>query len=241
MAGKTQMRLALSLPERYDYGDWIRHDGVDEACNRMALWSIHGGFIWLRSQDPAGKTHLLRTLAREHGNTYILEISANNSDQPAWQLVQQWMGRLKESRAWMIDIQPGPLPITVAQALFHCVERARDLQRPLAIAWRGDIDALPPELSSRLLAMEQCLLAPPSDDEALLNILHSSAGRLQWEIRQQVLQAMLTYLPRQLDILIPALRELERLSFEQHHRPSATWLKQQLIRISGELHPRLIQ
>jgi len=240
MAAQAQMRLALSLPERYDYGDWIRHDGVDEACNRMALWCVHGGSVWLRSLDPAGKTHLLCTLAREHAQIALLEVSADTPDQPAWQLVQQWMGKLEERPMWMLDVQPGALAVPVAQALFHCLERARDLQRPLALAWRGETATLPPELSSRLLAMEQCVLSPPSDDDVLLNILHSSAGRLQWEIRQQVLQAMLTYLPRQLDVLIPALRELERRSFEQHLRPGPAWLKQQLTRMAGELHPRLI-
>jgi len=239
MPVQSQMRLALSLPERYDYGDWIRHDGVDEACDRMALWCVHGGSLWLRSLDPAGKTHLLRTLARESDNFALLEVSVL-SDQPAWQLVEQWMRELEGSSMWMLDVQPGVLAVPVAQALFHCLERARDQQRAVTLAWRGDVTALPPELSSRLLAMEQCVLAPPSDDDALLNILHSSAGRLQWEIRQQVLQAMLTYLPRQLDVLIPALRELERRSFEQHHRPGPAWLKQQLTGIAAELHPRLI-
>ncbi|WP_167632034.1 hypothetical protein [Mariprofundus ferrooxydans] len=239
MPVQSQMRLALSLPERYDYGDWIRHDGVDEACDRMALWCVHGGSLWLRSLDPAGKTHLLRTLARESDNIALLEVSAL-SDQPAWQLVEQWMRELEGSSMWMLDVQPGVLAVPVAQALFHCLERARDQQRAVTLAWRGDVTALPPELSSRLLAMEQCVLAPPSDDDALLNILHSSAGRLQWEIRQQVLQAMLTYLPRQLDVLIPVLRELERRSFEQHHRPGPAWLKQQLTDIASELHPRLI-
>jgi len=240
MQGKVQMRLALSLPENYDYGDWIHHDGVEEACNRVALWCVHGGSLWLRSQDPAGKTHLLRTLAREHGPCVLLEVAADSEDQQAWELVQRWMGTLESASMWMLDVQPGPLAIPVAQALFHCVERARDLQRPLLLAWRGEVAALPPELSSRLLAMDQCILAAPSDDDALLKILHSSAGRLQWEIRQQVLQAMLTYLPRQLDILIPALRELERCSFEQHIRPGPAWLKQQLTRMAAELHPRLI-
>ncbi|MDX8405696.1 MAG: hypothetical protein R8K50_06035 [Mariprofundus sp.] len=240
MQAKAQMRLALSLPERYDYGDWIHHDGVDEACNRVALWSVHGGSLWLRSQDPAGKTHLLRTLAREYSHCALLEVAADTGDQQAWELVQVWMEALEPASMWMLDVQPGPLTLPVAQALFHCVERARDLQRPLLLAWRGEIAELPPELSSRLLAMDQCMLAAPSDDDVLLSILHSSAGRLQWEIRQQVLQTMLTYLPRQLDVLVPALRELERCSFEQHHRPGPAWLKQQLTRIASELHPRLI-
>jgi len=240
MPAQAQMRLALSLQERYDYGDWIRHGGVDAACNRVALWCVHGGSLWLRSIEPAGKTHLLRTLAREHRHIALLEVPADAPpNKPAWQLVQQWMMEMEERPMWMLDVHTGALAVPVAQALFHCLERARDLQRPLALAWRGEAEALPPELSSRLLAMEQCLLSPPSDDKTLLRILHSSAGRLQWEIRQQALQTMLTYLPRRLDVLVPALRELERRSFEQRHRPGPAWLKQQLICMAVELHPRL--
>ncbi|MDQ6993723.1 MAG: glucose-inhibited division protein A [Mariprofundus sp.] len=234
----TQMRLALSLPERYEYGSWIRHDGVEQACDRLALWCSQGGSLWLRSQDPAGKTHLLRTVAHEYPLIALLDISATTVDKPALVLVDQWLKELEHSSQWMLDIAPGRMTEVVAQALFHLLERARDLQRPLIIAWRGDTHTLPPELSSRLLAVEQCLLAPPSNDDVLLNILSSSASSLQWNIRQQVLQAMLTYLPRQLDILIPALKELERLSFEQHIRPGPSWLKQQLTRIATTLGPR---
>jgi len=240
MATITQMRLDLSLPESYDYGDWIRHDGVEEACSRVALWSMHGGSLWLRSTNPAGKTHLLRTLAGSHEQISLLDVATDTVDIEPWQLVDQWMQSLKTNTMWLLDVQPGPISDNVAKALFHTVERARDLQRPILLAWRGDLDGLPPELSSRLLAMDQCRLAAPSDDDDLLNILHSSAGQLQWEIRKQVLQAMLTYLPRRLDVLIPALRELERRSFEQHHRPGPAWLKQQLTRMAAELHPRLI-
>jgi len=74
----------------------------------------------------------------------------------------------------------------------------------------------------------------------LLNVLRSSAGRLQWDIREQVLQAMLTYLPRQLDVLVSALHALETLSFEQKHKPGPAWVKQQLMRIAKQLHPSLL-
>lgn len=232
---KIQMRLALSIPVSYDYGAWIRHDGVEDACNSMALWSVHGGSLWLRSQEPAGKTHLLRTVGRESGSIVPLDIAASCGRMTAWQLVEQWMDSLAGQSMWLLDVEAGVLDVAVAQALFHCVERARELQRPVALAWRGELSTLPPELSSRLLAMKQCTLAPPPDDDALLEILHSSAGRLQWDIRQQVLQMMLTYLPRRLDILIPALKELELRSFEQHLRPGSAWLKQQLTGMAEEL------
>lgn len=238
--GKNQLRLQLTLPVSYDYYNWFRHEGVEDACNRLALWTVHGGRIWLSSESTAGKTHLLRTISADHPSIALLSINATQAQDASWALAQQWVKKLEPRSHWMIDVEAGDLPQAAALALFHCLERARDLQRPVIIAWRGNIELLPPELSSRLLAMESVKLSPPNDDDGLLQILGNSAGKLQWDIREQVLQSMLTYLPRQLDILIPALRELERLSFEQKHKPGPAWAKQQLTRIAEALHPRLL-
>ena len=246
MDAKNQLRLQMHLPPVYDYGAWIRHAGVEEACNRLALWSVHGGAIWLTSDAVAGKSHLLRTFAADQATgqnaVAILEVAnqsgasqsgANNSGE----LAQQWMESLHGRKHWLIDVQAGVMAQPIAHALFHLLERARDIQCSVVIAWRGQTDHLPPELSSRLLAMEKIGMTPPADDDVLLNVLRSSAGRLQWDIREQVLQAMLTYLPRQLDVLVSALHALEILSFEQKHKPGPAWVKQQLMRIAEQLHP----
>jgi len=226
----------MQLPPVYDYGTWIRHTGVENGCNRLALWSVHGGIIWLASDAVAGKSHLLRTFAADLPSVGMLNVigDSHTCNCNSWQLAQQWMETLESSSSWLIDMPAGHLPRSVALALFHILERARDLQRPVVIAWRGQADDLPPELSSRLLAMEKIDMAPPADDETLLQVLRSSAGNLQWDIREQVLQAMLIYLPRQLDVLAPALKELEALSFEQKHKPGPAWVKQQLTRIIYE-------
>ncbi len=237
MSTKSQLRLQLDLPASYDYGTWVRHAGVESACNRLALWSVHGGRLWLSSDVAAGKTHLLRSLASEQRTIALLDIQKAEGS-TSWQLVQQWMTHLERHSMWLLDIPAGPMPVAVAHALFHTLERARDLQRSIVIAWRGDLDELPPELSSRLRAMDQALLHTPARDDELLMILRSGVSTLQWDIREQVLQAMLTYLPRQLDILMPALKELEQLSFEQKHKPGPAWVKQHLIRIASELQPR---
>ena len=239
MDTKSQLRLQLDLSATYDYGTWVRHAGVESACNRLALWSVHGGKLWLSSDLAAGKTHLLRSLASEQNTVALLDIQEVEGS-TSWQMVQQWMKQLENHPMWMLDIPAGPMQVAVAHALFHTLERARDLQRPVVIAWRGDIDELPPELSSRLRAMDQVLLHTPARDDELLMILRGGVSSLQWDIREQVLQAMLTYLPRQLDILMPALKELEHLSFEQKHKPGPAWVKQQLVRIAAELQPRLI-
>lgn len=237
---KSQLRLQLPLPVSYDYHSWLRHAGVEDACNRLALWTVHGGRIWLNSDSAAGKTHLLRTISKDHPSIALLSINAVEAESASWALTQQWMKQIAEKSHWMIDVNTTDLSQAAAHALFHCLERARDLQRPVIVAWRGDIETLPPELSSRLLAMEQIKLSAPQDDADLLQVLSNSAGHMQWDIREQVLQAMLTYLPRDLGILIPALRELERLSFEQKHKPGPAWAKQQLTSIAEQLHPRLL-
>jgi len=240
----------MNLPPAYDYGAWIRHAGVEDGCNRLALWSVHGGNIWLASASAAGKTHLLRTFAADQlpaapPSVALLDVfaqsHANNCHADnSWQLAQQWMKSLQGCKRWLIDVPSGDIEKAVALALFHMLERARDLQCAVVIAWRGEIDDLPPELSSRLLSMEKIDMAAPSDDNVLLEVLRSSACNLQWDIREQVLQAMLTYLPRRLDVLVAALKALETLSFEQKHKPGPAWVKQQLTRIAEQLHPSLL-
>lgn len=232
-----QLRLDLPLPPNYDYGQWIRHSGVEAACDRLALWALHGGSIWLNSNAAAGKSHLLRTLLHDHTAIALIDIGRHAASEQSGQLAEQWMQSLQPGRRWLIDVDAGMLPLAKAHALFHIIERARDLQRPLLIAWRGETEQLPPELSSRLLAMEQIEMAPPADDEQLLQVLRASAGNLQWKIREQVLQSMLTYLPRQLDLLVHALRLLEARSLEQRHKPGPAWVKQQLLHIAELIKP----
>ena len=234
---EQQLRLQMQLPPVYDYGAWVRHAGVEQGCNRLALWGVHGGALWLTSDHVAGKSHLLRTLACDLPCAALLTVHTDHgSAADSREMVQRWVHLLQPGSHWLIDVEAGAMPEQFAHALFHLLERARDLQRHVVVAWRGDADSLPPELSSRLRAMETVEMTPPADDDALLQILRASAGELQWDIRAQVLQAMLTYLPRQLDVLIFALNMLETNSFEQQHKPGPAWVKQQLMRIAGQLH-----
>jgi len=223
----------------YEYREWVRHAGVEAACNRLALWMVHGGCLWLNSESPAGKSHLLRMVADEHPQCGLLNVATAAADEVGWRLVQQWMGELSGRAMWLLDVQAGPIPAPAAYAIFHCLERARDQQRSLVIAWRGDLSACPPELNSRLCAMDMVAMAPPASDGELLALLKASTSQLQWDIREQVLHSMLVYLPRRLDVLLPALKELEALSFEQQQKPAGAWLKQQLLRIAGNLQSPL--
>jgi len=237
---KPQLRLQLDLPAADHYRTWVRHPGVEDACNRLALWSVHGGRLWLTSDHAAGKSHLLHSFTTDFSGAALLSIQAESEACDAWRLVRRWMQKLDSRPRWLIDAPAGQMPAAQAQALFHIIERARDLQRPLALAWRGAPEQLPPELSSRLLAMEHVEMRQPESDAALLEILGTSAERMQWDIREQVLQAMMHYLPRDLEVLVPALRTLESRSFEQQHRPGPAWVKQQLTKIASEQHPKLL-
>lgn len=236
---QKQLRLPMGASTNYEYREWVRHAGVETACNRLALWMVHGGCLWLNSESPAGKSHLLRMVASEHRQCGLLDVATSVAEGAGWRLVQKWMGELGSRALWLLDVQAGPMPAPVAYAIFHCLERARDQQRPLVIAWRGEAASCPPELGSRLNAMDVVTMAPPAGDGELLALLKASTSQLQWDVREQVLHSMLVYLPRRLDVLLPALHELEALSFEQRQKPAGAWLKQQLLRIANELQSPL--
>lgn len=213
---------------------WVRHAGVEAACNRLALWMVHGGSLWLSSDSPAGKSHLLRIVAGEHPQCGLLNVVDASARGAGWHHVQRWMGELGNRAMWLLDVPAGPLPASIAYAIFHCLERARDMQRPLVIAWRGELSTCPPELSSRLRAMDKVVMNPPARDDELLVLLKAGTSWLQWDIREEVLRSMLVYLPRRLDVLLPALKQLEALSFEQKQKPAGAWLKQQLLRMAED-------
>ncbi len=232
MIRRRQPRLQLELPPvQRDYGSWVRHANVETACNRLALWQVHGGRLWLYSDSPAGKSHLLQSLQDEQATRWIDLAVESYASINSWQLAQRWMEQIGAAQRWLFDLPAGALPRSVAYALFHILERSRAAGSDLVVAWRGDPTTLPPELSSRLLAMEQLDMAPPDDDESLLEILRHAAANMQWDVREQVLKALLIYLPRRLDLLMAALQQLEKNSLEERHKPGAAWVKQQLLQM----------
>ncbi|RMH61188.1 MAG: glucose-inhibited division protein A [Zetaproteobacteria bacterium] len=225
-----QQTLRLPLPERYDYHAWVRHAGVEAACNRLALWIVHGGMLWLTSSSVAGKTHLIRLLRHEHPTLALIEVDASVQSS-SLALVRQWHEHLQDAPFWAVDVQAAPLPRGTQLALFHLIERARDMHRPLLLSWRVPAETrLPPELSTRLRGvLERVEMAPPSRDGALHEILLSAARSWQWEVEPRVLETLLHTLPRRLDILLAGLRHLEectRLHRKPH--PGRGWVREQL-------------
>jgi len=226
-----QQRLDLSIPPQYDYGDWVRHPGVELACNRLALWLVQGGRLWLRSTSVAGKTHLLRALQQEHPCMGIIQVNRQMTSS-SLQQVDAWVRQLESKAFWAADVQAGNLSQSAGHALFHWLERARDMNRPVLVAWRcGSNDFEPPELRTRLNAMEQIETLPPGSDEDLLSVLHSFALSMQWQIPEGSLETLIRYLPRELEIQLEALRWLD----EQHavagrNRLTKSWIMEQLAR-----------
>jgi len=221
-----QQLLDLHLPPHYEYGDWVRHAGVEAAHNRLALWLVHGGRLWLTSNAPAGKTHLLHALAKEH--THVGLVAPYQETTPALRQVQAWLDQLSDDAYWIIDIAAGPMPRTTAIALFHLLERAREMNRHVVIAWRKSIASLPPELASRLAALERIDMHPPENDHDLIAVLKSVAAVRQWTVGDSVLQLMLIHLPRHLPGIIEALEDLENSSLAERKRLTRTWASKQI-------------
>jgi chromosomal replication initiation ATPase DnaA len=223
-----QQLLELTLPERYSYGDWVQHAGAEAAHNRLALWLVHGGRLWLRSESPAGKTHLLHALADEHPHIGLISPGRESADH-GWALVNGWLADLGEKAFWMVDVEAGPPLYATGIALFHLIERAREMHRPLLIAWRcPDAELAPPELASRIKGMEQVEIAPPRSDDALRAVLMSVAASRQWQVDGAVLNLLLSRLPRDLSGLIDVLDAMERSALQSHRRLTSAWVRKYL-------------
>jgi len=222
-----QQRLNYKIPVTYPYGRWVRHEGVEQASSRIALWLVQGGMLWLGSDEVAGKTHFLHALSQEHPHVGL--IRADEKPEAAVRLVRSWLERLEPYAYWMVDMAAGSTGSVQGLALFHLIERAREMNRPLLISWRCDEHELaPPELSSRMRMMERVGMSAPMADSDLKAVMQSAADGLQWQVKESVLSLMLTHLPRRLDQQIKALTELESASLEQRQRITQAWAKEKL-------------
>ncbi|MDQ6957501.1 MAG: glucose-inhibited division protein A [Mariprofundaceae bacterium] len=222
-----QQLLNLHLPLHYEYGDWVRHAGIETAHNRLALWLVHGGRLWLTSSAPAGKTHLLHALAKEHAHIGL--VTPRPETAHALRRVQVWLEQLSDYAYWVIDIAAGPIPQSTAIALFHLLERAREMNRHMVIAWRSEETVnLPPELASRLAALERIDMRPPENDHDLTAVLKSVAAVRQWTVDDAILQLILTHLPRHLPGIIDTLKDLENSSLAERKRLTQAWARKQI-------------
>jgi len=218
-----QQLLDLQLAPNYAYAGWVRHAGVEAAHNRLALWLVHGGRLWLHSDAPAGKTHLAHLLAAEHPRLGFVAVQPDIELSPTRQ-VALWLDRLGHAAHWLLDIPSGDLPRPTAIALFHLLERSRETACPIAMFWRNsDFSATPPELVTRLATLEQVDLLPPHHDAELAKVLQAVADSRQWTVDDAVIRLMLTHLPRDLGTLISAMGEMEQASLAERKGLTQRW------------------
>lgn len=216
-----QQTLLLPLPTQKHYGSWVHHAAVEEASSRLALWLVKGGCLWLSSDEVAGKSHLVQAVLEEHPQVAILE-----SHQVASSSVQQlkhWLSACEFHACWMLDLPAGALPPSLAYAVFHLIERAKDMNKPLLICWRcEEKDMFPPELSSRLLMMEKVHMRTPQSDEDLKRVLESVLQTMQWDMKETVLPTLLQHIPRVLSDLLQAIEKLDVYSRKHGAKMNAT-------------------
>ncbi|MDX8394631.1 MAG: hypothetical protein R8K21_08650 [Mariprofundales bacterium] len=218
------LELELGIDGNY-YGAWVTHGQAQSVRHRLALWLQTGGRLWLTSAEECGKSHLLHLLQQTQANNVHLfatvpmlnDIKINKYN--------------KKASHWLIDLPAGYLSKNDALTVFHMLERARSLQIHVLIAWRNtqeNINNLPPELSSRLRAMQRCEMFATRDEKTLINILRTVAKARQWRISDDILALLLHQLPRRLHILIAGMKTLEYTSLEEHRRLNILWARKQL-------------
>jgi Hda, lid domain len=230
-----QQLLDIELPPTYAYAEWVRHAGVEAAHNRLALWLVHGGRLWLSSETPAGKTHLAHLLAAEHPQLGFIAVRPD-AVQPAIRQVAGWLEVLGNTAWWLFDVPAGELPRATAIALFHLLERSREMHRPIALIWRNaDFSTTPPELVSRLAALERVEMQPPRSDAELAAVLQAVAASRQWQIDEAVIHLMLTHLPRDLGYLLQAMGQMEKASLAERKRLTQRWASRQIRHMGDEL------
>ncbi|MBL4760604.1 MAG: hypothetical protein JKY80_07120 [Mariprofundaceae bacterium] len=222
----TQQRLIFTLSSTPGYHTWVHHQGTTTACTRLAVWLNQGGTLWLKSDSPAGKSHLLRALQEEYPQLALLQAQLSLSSH---QQVAAWLEVLEKHDVWSIDLPAHSLPKHTATALFHLIERAKEKTCPLLISWRcTDHELTLPELASRMRMIEQVYIAPPESDHDLHKILKSTAHQLHWDMPDKLIKVMLTHLARDLDSQLSALKLLEAASQTERARMTQAWVRKQL-------------
>jgi len=208
-----QQTLSLALPAQKHYGNWVRHAQVEEASGRLALWLVKGGLLWLSSEDVAGKSHLLQGVFQGHSQVSILKPSEGNVSSVAQ--LKAWLNVSEHHAYWALDLPAGLLSPSLGYAVFHLIERAKDMNKALLISWRCQPDEMQlPELRSRLFMMEQVHVAAPSADEDLQSVLQSVLQMMQWDMKESVLPTLLHHVPRRLSALLIAIELLDKYTRE---------------------------
>ena len=210
----TQQILTLDLPVQKHYGNWVRHSLVEGASGRLALWMVEGGALWLSSDEIAGKSHLIQAVFKEYSQIAFLPLFQTHLSSVAQ--LKAWLNFCEHHAYWVLDLPAGKLPVAASYAIFHLIERAKNMNKALLISWRClEREMQPPELSSRLLMMEQVSVAAPVKDDDLKQVLESVLQTMQWDMKETVLPTLLQHIPRNLPDLLNAIEKLDVYSREK--------------------------
>jgi len=242
MMNKTKNTKQASLFDvdswqRWPFGDWIHHQGNNDAERRIAQWLLSGGLLWLHSTAPiAGKSHLLHEVSASCPTLKVLVTRQHHhAKEQATARVARWLKVLRDYQHWAIDLPADAVDAVTGEALFHLLEHARSDGQSLLIAWSCADSALsPPELASRLRMIEQIPIAPPSNDHALAQVLQSVANNMHWVLPQPVLSTMLLHTERTLAHQLQVLHQLEIESRDDGVRTTQRWVRDQLKTAEGE-------
>ncbi|MDQ7001167.1 MAG: glucose-inhibited division protein A [Ghiorsea sp.] len=216
-----QQTLALLLPIKKHYGSWVRHPQVEEASGRLALWFVQGGLLWLTSEEEAaGKSHLLQALADE--NPHVALLACDKRNVSSVQQLKLWLEQCEHQAYWILDLPAGEIPTPFAYAVFHLIERAKEMNKALLISWRCAENKMPDELRSRLLMMAKVAMSAPVDDVDLKRVLDSVLRHMQWDMKETVLPTLLQHVPRTLGALLRALILLDAYSKAHKVRMNAS-------------------
>lgn len=216
-----QQALALSLPPKLDYGSWVQHPQVEDASGRLALWLVRGGMLWLSSERIAGKSHLIQAVFQDCPQVKLLTIDRRGLS--SVQQLKVWLQTCEHHAYWVLDLPAGKLSPTLGYAVFHLIERAKNMNKSLLISWRCEADDMwPPELSSRLLMVDGVHMSAPLHDEDLQKVLQSVLKNMQWDMKDTVLPTLLQHVARELSALLDAISKLNDYSKKHNKKINGT-------------------
>lgn len=192
-----QLPLPLDHSPRYDAAEFHPTAGSQAALEwleKPALWSQNRLILW--GEPGCGKTHLLHIWAQSHAAVFI--------NGPALR------GLPSEITAPLaiddIDL------IADETSLFHYLNAATQARLPVLLAARQPPSRLRlnlPDLTSRLRASMAVEITAPDDAERAALLARLAAAR-QLVLNIQVINYLLTHLPRTPAALIEAITRLDR-------------------------------
>lgn len=184
----AQYPIPLMHGASYAAQDYVVSDALE-----AVLAQLRGYADWpdpvrlLVGEKASGKTHLLHALAATIPVAWISD--AMLGETPGEVLLKPALLNVVEA----CDTTPHPA------ALAQSINAARATQRALLLTSRSVPAAMPPllpDLASRLKSLS--IIALPTPDEALLaSVMHKQFSDLQWRVAPEVVQYVVTRLPRE--------------------------------------------